>query len=241
MSDFCHGNIVRYAGHPAALARLTYPCKGGWQADHCLGGTIFLSEASPYPFHLANGEECAYFDLIMAESHKSLGAMHLPASRQPVDEAGAAARERDMLAQAIAHAAMKAGIVHGAACLSGPMLLMLCEDLATAARAGAGIPLEGAALRKRFDAWCEREKAAGCVSDMLRGWLAHAAECGAGVSSQWRPSTRKEVLEFLQEWINSALGGEEADVDEDFASALGDLMRLIEATAGDVQGAGHEG
>src|SRR5690606_14630581 len=39
-------------------------------------------------------------------------------------------RERDMLAEAIRNAAVKRGIVREDASLTGPMLLLLCEDLA---------------------------------------------------------------------------------------------------------------
>ncbi|HEY6044331.1 MAG TPA: hypothetical protein VIU43_05485 [Nitrosospira sp.] len=42
-------------------------------------------------------------------------------------------RERDLLGAAIRNAATKAGIVSADASLTGPMLIMLCDDLANAA------------------------------------------------------------------------------------------------------------
>lgn len=45
-------------------------------------------------------------------------------------------RERDCLAQAIGEAAQKAGITAPGAALSGPMLMMLCDDLAESGAAG---------------------------------------------------------------------------------------------------------
>lgn len=39
------GDIVRYSGGSTALARLAEPHAGGWHADHCMGGSTFLSGA----------------------------------------------------------------------------------------------------------------------------------------------------------------------------------------------------
>lgn len=52
----------------------------------------------------------------------------------PPDAAMRAAEERDLLAWGIANAATRAGIIDGSLPLIGPQLLMLCDDLATAAQ-----------------------------------------------------------------------------------------------------------
>ena len=44
----------------------------------------------------------------------------------------------DALGTAIAHAAIKAGIIDGSQPLTGPQLIMLCDDLATAATPAVG-------------------------------------------------------------------------------------------------------
>ncbi len=43
-------------------------------------------------------------------------------------------RERDLLAEAIRNAAVDAGIISPDVSLTGPMLLLLCDDLATLAK-----------------------------------------------------------------------------------------------------------
>lgn len=48
-----------------------------------------------------------------------------------------AEHERDMLANAIADAAIKAGIIRPDASLTGPMLMMLCDDMAEIIRANS--------------------------------------------------------------------------------------------------------
>jgi len=58
----------------------------------------------------------------------------------PADPAKASEHERDMLANAIRDAAIKAGIAREDVVLTGPHLLMLCDDLATAAKAGGSAP-----------------------------------------------------------------------------------------------------
>lgn len=47
-------------------------------------------------------------------------------------------RDADRLATAIAEAAVKAGIIDGMSSLTGPQLVMLCDDLANSARVSAG-------------------------------------------------------------------------------------------------------
>lgn len=64
MSEFARGNIVRYSAQPAGVARLAFPCCGGWSAEDCTGASIVVTEAPPYPMHFAEGEDCLLFDRV---------------------------------------------------------------------------------------------------------------------------------------------------------------------------------
>ncbi len=67
-----------------------------------------------------------------------LMALYAATAEAPAAKASdiAPERERDMLAEAIRGAAVKSGIVRDDVSLSGPHLLMLCDDLANAAKSG---------------------------------------------------------------------------------------------------------
>lgn len=66
-----------------------------------------------------------------------LAYAHAPVATAGMDPS--VEQQRDMLAQAIRDAAVKAGIARADAPMTGPMLLMLCEDLASAAAAPAPV------------------------------------------------------------------------------------------------------
>lgn len=77
---------------------------------------------------------------LMADEAKRMAASELatpspaPVSAPTTDgEVDRLRHERDCLAHAIGEAALKAGITAPGAALTGPMLMMLCDDLATAA------------------------------------------------------------------------------------------------------------
>lgn len=69
------------------------------------------------------------FGPIMSFRQKLEAARQI-ATRTPSD---AAVRERDALGQTIAEAAIKVGIIDGCQPLTGPQLIMLCNDLADSA------------------------------------------------------------------------------------------------------------
>lgn len=56
------GDIVRYSAGCTALARLHSPHAGGWHANHCLGGMLFVSESYPNPIKLAFPEDVEEFN-----------------------------------------------------------------------------------------------------------------------------------------------------------------------------------
>jgi hypothetical protein len=57
MSNFKVGDIVRYNDGPTALATLVSPHAGGWHAEHCLGGLLFVSEDYPNPMQTATEDD----------------------------------------------------------------------------------------------------------------------------------------------------------------------------------------
>jgi hypothetical protein len=44
MSQFKPGDIIRYNHGCTALAQLSTPHAGGWHADQCMGGKIYISD-----------------------------------------------------------------------------------------------------------------------------------------------------------------------------------------------------
>lgn len=96
----------------------------------------------------------------------------------PVDQ------QRDTLAKAIRDAAVKAGIARADAPMTGPMLLMLCDDLANAALTAAQVTTPFAWYRPSDDADEEPEFRTSTPPDG-HGWIpvpgaaAQVAECGA--------------------------------------------------------------
>lgn len=42
--EFKKGDIVKYSDGPTAIVKLESPHAGGWHANHCLGGVIFVSD-----------------------------------------------------------------------------------------------------------------------------------------------------------------------------------------------------
>jgi hypothetical protein len=44
MSNFKIGDIVRYNHGSTALAKLVQPHAGGWSADQCMGGGVYVSD-----------------------------------------------------------------------------------------------------------------------------------------------------------------------------------------------------
>ena len=53
---FKKGDIVRYAGGPSALARLTNPHASGWHAQQVYGGYVFVLD----PFTIGDEQEVWY-------------------------------------------------------------------------------------------------------------------------------------------------------------------------------------
>lgn len=77
-SVFKKGDIVRYSGGCTALARLDSPHAGGWHADHCLGGQIFVSSSHPNPMRRASPEDCQAFQLHRTKTLQQQGRTEQP-------------------------------------------------------------------------------------------------------------------------------------------------------------------
>ena len=75
---FKKGDIVRYSGGCTALARLDSPHAGGWHADHCLGGQIFVSSSHPNPMRRASPEDCQAFQLHRTKTLQQQGRTEQP-------------------------------------------------------------------------------------------------------------------------------------------------------------------
>lgn len=65
MTEFKAGDIVRYSDGCTALVKLQTPHAGGWHAQHCMGGTTFVSDRSCFiglrpatPFELRTWVRC---------------------------------------------------------------------------------------------------------------------------------------------------------------------------------------
>jgi hypothetical protein len=138
---------------------------------------------------------------------------------------GAVEHERDMLANAIRDAAVKAGICRDDVSLTGPHLLMLCDDLATAAPAGSG---EAVAIKVGRDlAWTPYGMDAG---------LLDRTKLYAGAP----PADAEALIEDVNDII--ALGrvlrqGEPDPIDlQELSDALSEAVRIAERIDGRLSG-----
>lgn len=60
-SEFSVGEIIRYGAGPSGLAKLISAHAGGWKAEHCLGGIIFVSDTGRTLFKATKDDEEEYF------------------------------------------------------------------------------------------------------------------------------------------------------------------------------------
>lgn len=109
---------------------LTVP--SGWRINHSHDGGLVVS--GPIGGCVVFAGRGRIADRVLhAIANDLLAAAPAAGMNPPVDQ------ERDMLAQAIRDAAVKAGIARADAAMTGPMLLLLCDDLANAAAPAAPV------------------------------------------------------------------------------------------------------
>lgn len=76
--------------------------------------------------------------------------------------------------------------------------------------------------RERFEAWWATSGLTKFKDTALAAWEARAAPVAQAGQEPLKLSD--DVREFLQEGINSVMGGEDADIDYEFANQLGKLL-----------------
>lgn len=67
MNQFKAGDVVRYGSGSTALAKLSTPHAGGWHADQCMGGSVYVSTCN---LREPDADDMAMWNAKQAENRK---------------------------------------------------------------------------------------------------------------------------------------------------------------------------